>query len=54
MISIPGSFSFAKLVMMSSAVTRSAGDASYAFQDPVNHSYNGEKNKLCFVVVSAL
>ena len=34
MISIPGSLSFAKLVMMSSAPTKSAGDARYASQDP--------------------
>ena len=34
MISIPGSHSFAKLVMMSSAPAKSAGDARYAFQDP--------------------
>ena len=29
----PGSLSFAKLVMMSSAPAKSAGDARYAFQD---------------------
>ena len=34
MISIPGSLSFAKLVMMSSAPEKSAGDARYASQDP--------------------
>ena len=34
MISIPGSLSFAKLVMMSSAPVKSAGDARYASQDP--------------------
>ena len=34
MISIPGSLSFAKLVMMSSAPEESALDARYASQDP--------------------
>ena len=34
MISIPGSLSFAKLVMMSAAAAKSAGDARYASQDP--------------------
>ena len=34
MISIPGSLSFAKLVMMSHAPAKSAGDARYASQDP--------------------
>ena len=34
MISMPGSLSFAKLVMMSSAPAKSAGDARYASQDP--------------------
>ena len=34
MISIPGSLSFAKLVMMSSAPAKSTGDARYASQDP--------------------
>ena len=34
MISIPGFLFFAKLVMMSSAHARSAGDARYASQDP--------------------
>ena len=34
MISISGSLSFAKLVMMSSAPAKSAGDARYASQDP--------------------
>ena len=35
MISIPGSLSFAKLVMMSSAHVKSiCGDARYASQDP--------------------
>ena len=38
MISIPGSLSFAKLVMMSSAPAKSAGDARYASQDPFIHS----------------
>ena len=33
MISIPGSLSFAKLVIMSSAPAKSAGDARYASQD---------------------
>ena len=35
MISIPGSLSFAKLVMMSSAPAKSVGDARYVSQDPV-------------------
>ena len=30
----PGFLSFAKLVMMSSAPAKSAGDARYTFQDP--------------------
>ena len=34
MISMPGSLSFAKLVMMSSAPTKSARDARYISQDP--------------------
>ena len=34
MILIPGSLSFAKLVMMSSAPAKSAGDARYVSQDP--------------------
>ena len=34
MISIPGFLIFAKLVMMSSAPTKSAGDARYASQEP--------------------
>ena len=34
MILIPGSLSFAKLVMMSSAPAKSAGDARYMSQDP--------------------
>ena len=37
MISIPGSLSFAKLVMMSSAPEKSAGDVRYASQDPFIH-----------------
>ena len=37
MISIPGSLSFAKLVMMSSAPAKSAGDARYMSQDPFIH-----------------
>ena len=37
MISIPGSLSFAKLVMMSSAPAKSSGDARYASQDPLIH-----------------
>ena len=36
MISIPGFLSFAKLVMMSSAPAKSAGDARYASQ---GHSF---------------
>ena len=38
MISIPGSLSFAKLAMVSSAPEKSAGDARYASQDPFTHS----------------
>ena len=38
MISIPGSLSFAKLVMMSPAAAKSAGDARYASQYPFNQS----------------
>ena len=34
MISIPGSLSFTKLMMMSSTPAKSAGGARYAFQDP--------------------
>ena len=34
----PGSLSFAKLVIMSSAPAKSAGDARYASQDPFIHS----------------
>ena len=34
MISIPGSLSFAKLVMMLSAPVKSAGHVRYASQDP--------------------
>ena len=34
MISIPGSLSFAKLVMMSSTPAKSAGDASYSVRVP--------------------
>ena len=37
MISFPGSHSFAKLVMMSSAPAKSAGDARYSSQDPFIH-----------------
>ena len=33
-ISIPGSLSFAKLVMMSSAPAKSAGETRYVSQDP--------------------
>ena len=40
MISIQGSLSFAKLVMMSFAPTKSAGDARYGPQDPFIHSCN--------------
>ena len=39
-ISIPGSLSFAKLVMTSSASIKSAGNARYASQDPVIVPYN--------------
>ena len=38
MISIPDSLYFAKLVMMSSALAKSAEDARYASQDPFIHS----------------
>ena len=38
MISIPGSLSIFKLVMMSSAPVKSAGNARYASQDPFIHS----------------
>ena len=34
----PGSLSFAKMVMMSSAPAKSAGDARYASQDPFIYS----------------
>ena len=34
----PGSLSFAKLVMMSSAPAKSTGDARYASQDPIIQS----------------
>ena len=44
-ISIPGSLSFAKLVMMSSVPTKSAGDARYASQDPLIESLN----QRCFI-----
>ena len=37
MISIPGSLSFAKLLVMSSAPAESTGDARYAPQDPFIH-----------------
>ena len=37
MILIPGSLSFAKLVMMSSAPAKSVGDARYASQGPFIH-----------------
>ena len=37
MISIPVSLFFAKLMMMSSAPEKSAGDARYATQDPFIH-----------------
>ena len=39
MILIPGSLSFTKLVMMSSAPAKSAGDARYASQDPFIHGF---------------
>ena len=39
MILIPGSLSFAKLVMMSSALAKSAGDARYGSQDPFIHGF---------------
>ena len=37
MISIPGSLSFSKLVMMPSAPAKSAGDARYASPDLIIH-----------------
>ena len=37
MISIPGSLFLVKLVMMSSAPAKSAGDARYASKDPFIH-----------------
>ena len=40
MISIPGSLSFAELVMTSSSPAKSTGDAWYASQDPLIHSFN--------------
>ena len=39
MVSISGSLSFAKLVMMSSAPAKSAGDARYASQDSFVHLF---------------
>ena len=39
MISIPGSPSFAKLVMMSSTHAKSVGDARYTTQDSFIHRY---------------
>ena len=49
MILIPGSLSFAKLVMMSSVLAKSAGDARYTSQDPLIQSmllvvYNPDSN----------
>ena len=38
MISTPGSLSFAKLVVMSSAPAKSSGDPRYASQDPIIQS----------------
>ena len=38
MISIPGSLSFAKLVMTSSVPVKSAGDAKYGSQDPTSNA----------------
>ena len=40
MISIPGSLSFVKLVMMSSAPAKFAGVARYTSQDPFLHWIN--------------
>ena len=40
MISIPGSLSVAKLVMMSSTPAKSARDVRYASQDPFIHVRN--------------
>ena len=56
MISIPGSLSFAKLVMMSSAAAKSAGDARYASQDPFIHSMTDcpIQSRLQSVLLSAL
>ena len=39
MIAIPGSLSFAKLLMMSSFPAKSAGDARYMSQDPIFRSF---------------
>ena len=39
MILIPGSLSFAKLVMVSSTPAKSAGDDRYASQDPFIHGF---------------
>ena len=39
MLSIPDSLSFAKLMIMSFAPAKSAGDARYAPQDPFIHLY---------------
>ena len=47
MISIPGSPSFSKLVMMSSAPAKSAGDARYTSQDPFIVPYNLDSKRFC-------
>ena len=50
MIFIPGSLSFAKLVMKSSAPVNSAGDARYAAQDPFIHSNNNNNNNQLYLL----
>ena len=54
MISIPGSLSFAKLVMMSSAPAKSAGNPRYASQDPFIHCINVVPHKTPICIRSAL
>ena len=50
MISIPGSLSFAKLMMMSSAPAKSAEDAGYTSQDPFTQSTLSDtiSTSICF------
>ena len=47
--------SFAKLVMMSSAPAKSAGDARYASQDPliVPYDLDSKRNKECVLSTSS-